>query len=431
MTESDFASGDWFNATNGTNSTGGGSGFQPSTPLCIGLSAFGGFLEVSSTMVLAFPEFKTKMGAWQPSKCRDRIMMVLNLVLMGVASVAYIVGSWFGPVSLSVPVVMVSKLLFNMVLMGLVLRMTSFSKDQQVGTYCIACAILTLPEVGPMDQPGADVLALIVQPVALAWISVLTLATLVCVVGMVVLARRAKRAAKLAATAKKMARQSNSPGRPSDAEPDGSAAGECVSLIVYTMAQARAQFGALRRDSAQFSDLRTRVHDGAGGVGGARHVDLEDVCARPAHARRALDDDRPLRPLRRRQRRLAHPGGDGGPHRLAARTEGAAPAALALSHLRLTTPLLPLQVDQALFVPATVMATLVFNMLTGILLWEDWKVIHQWIAYVMVRARARLEYSPPHLGPGGGARARAASCSSHATPPHNPLPSLGRLHRCT
>ena len=27
MTESDFASGDWFNATNGTNSTGGGSGF--------------------------------------------------------------------------------------------------------------------------------------------------------------------------------------------------------------------------------------------------------------------------------------------------------------------------------------------------------------------------------------------------------------------
>ena len=319
MTESDFASGDWFNATNGTNSTGGGSGFQPSTPLCIGLSAFGGFLEVSSTMVLAFPEFKTKMGAWQPSKCRDRIMMVLNLVLMGVASVAYIVGSWFGPVSLSVPVVMVSKLLFNMVLMGLVLRMTSFSKDQQVGTYCIACAILTLPEVGPMDQPGADVLALIVQPVALAWISVLTLATIVCVVGMVVLARRAKRAAKLAATAKKMARQSNSPGRPSDAEPDGSAAGECVSLIVYTMAQAR----AIRRSSArcraspcnstpQFPDVRTRVHDGAGGVGGARNVDLEDVCARPAHARRALDYDRPLRPLRRRQRRVAHPGGDRG-----------------------------------------------------------------------------------------------------------------------
>ena len=54
------------------------------------------------------------------------------------------------------------------------------------------------------------------------------------------------------------------------------------------------------------------------------------------------------------------------------------------------------------------MATLVFNMLTGILLWEDWKVIHQWIAYVMVRARARLEFAPAHHGPGGAARARAA-----------------------
>ena len=77
------------------------------------------------------------------------------------------------------------------------------------------------------------------------------------------------------------------------------------------------------------------------------------------------------------------------------------------------------------------MATLVFNMLTGILLWEDWKVIHQWIAYVMVRARARLEYSPAHLGP-GGARARA----QRPAPPTPPLliqPRFprSRLRRCT
>lgn len=76
------------------------------------------------------------------------------------------------------------------------------------------------------------------------------------------------------------------------------------------------------------------------------------------------------------------------------------------------------------------MATLVFNMLTGILLWEDWKVIHQWIAYVMVRARARLEYSPAHHGPGGAARAHSVTAPP-TPPPHNPLPSLDRLHRCT
>ena len=44
---------------------------------------------------------------------------------------------------------MVSKLLFNLVIIGVILRMDTFSKNQRVGTYCIACAILTLPDIGP------------------------------------------------------------------------------------------------------------------------------------------------------------------------------------------------------------------------------------------------------------------------------------------
>ena len=51
-----------------------------------------------------------------------------QLLLMGVASVAYIVGSWFGPVSLSVPVVMASKLLFNLLIVGVVLKMENFQR---------------------------------------------------------------------------------------------------------------------------------------------------------------------------------------------------------------------------------------------------------------------------------------------------------------
>ena len=78
------------------------------------------------------------------------------------------------------------------------------------------------------------------------------------------------------------------------------------------------------------------------------------------------------------------------------------------------------------------MATLVFNMLTGILLWEDWKVIHQWIAYVMVRARARLESSPPHLDAGRrGARARSVTAPATPLLLITPLPSLDRRRRCT
>ena len=84
-------------------------------------------------MCLAFPEYKAKLG--RPyGKCTQRVLLAVNLALMGVASVLYVVGSWFGPVSISVPTVMVSKLLSNLVIMGLVLRMADFPKAQQVGT---------------------------------------------------------------------------------------------------------------------------------------------------------------------------------------------------------------------------------------------------------------------------------------------------------
>ena len=118
--------------------------------------------------------------------------MVANLSLMGIASGAYVIGSWFGAVSLSVPTVMVSKLLFNLLIIGVILRMDSFSKNQRVGTYCIACAIMTLPAVGPEDQPGQDILCMIQLPGAIVWIIILFIAAAFCCVMMVVLKRRSK-----------------------------------------------------------------------------------------------------------------------------------------------------------------------------------------------------------------------------------------------
>jgi len=41
-------------------------------------------------------------------------------------------------------------------------------------------------------------------------------------------------------------------------------------------------------------------------------------------------------------------------------------------------------VDQALFVPATVMATILVNMITGIIIWRDWVKITLWLAYITV-----------------------------------------------
>ena len=182
-----------------SNETGSGeassSGFvdvEPSLPLCIALSAFGGFLEVSSTMCLAYPEYKAKLGKVY-TKCEQRLHMGLNLSLMAIASVAYIVGSFYGPVALSVPTVMVSKLLFNLVIIGFVLRMDTFSKNQKVGTYCIACAILTLPSIGPKDQAGLVPSEIILELPAIIWSATLFACAIACCLGMVVLKRRAVR----------------------------------------------------------------------------------------------------------------------------------------------------------------------------------------------------------------------------------------------
>ena len=164
-------------------------GLEPSIGACIGYSALGGALEVLSTMVLAYPEYQAKRG--QPhSHCFMRTMVVINLVLMGIASIAYILGSWYGPVSLSVPVVMVSKLLFNLIMVGSVLRMESFSKDQRVGVYVICFAIFALPEVGPGPQPEQNVTALLVQPASIAWSAVMVGAMALSILAMIFMALR-------------------------------------------------------------------------------------------------------------------------------------------------------------------------------------------------------------------------------------------------
>ena len=181
------------NETSSGEAGSSGMGFvdvEPSMPLCIALSAFGGFLEVSSTMCLAYPEYKAKLGTVY-TKCQQRLHMVVNLSLMGVASVAYIAGSFYGPVALSVPTVMVSKLLFNLLIMGFVLRMDTFSKNQKVGTYCIACAILTLPSIGPKDQADLVPSEIILELPAIVWSAALFIASFACCCGMVALKRRA------------------------------------------------------------------------------------------------------------------------------------------------------------------------------------------------------------------------------------------------
>ena len=273
--------------------------FDPSTVNCIMFSAFGGFLEVSSTMCLAYPEYREKLGHTF-TKFFKGSMMVLNLVFMLIASFAYIFGSWFGPVSLSVPTVMVSKLLFNLIIMGLVLKMEKLNKDQIVGTFCIACAILTLPDVGPTDQPDLDVIELIKKPHSVLWTIALSIATVACCVGMVVLARRPEPAPMW------------------------------VNLTIYVMAQVV---------SAVMSTSVSKMFPLVGGATLLVMLALAGI--------------------------------------------------FALINV-VSLILAATAVDQGLFVPATVMATIVVNLATGLIIWEDWRVIDKWRAYLMVHVIMRL-----------------------------------------
>ena len=287
---------------------------DPSMPMCIALSAFGGFLEVSSTMCLAYPEYRAKLpldkGGKEYTKCEQRLHMILNLSLMAIASVAYIVGSFYGPVALSVPTVMVSKLMFNLLIIGFVLRMDTFSKNQKVGTYCIACAILTLPSIGPSDQPDLVPSEAILEVPAIIWSAVLFGGAILCTIGMVVLQRRTER------------------------PPDW------VSMVVYVTAQVT----STPHERRQFTPgPNLNPNPTTGDVRRHRHECEQDV--RQVGGCVPLLTLRVSHLLRRHQRRLSHLRSDHGepgrppaptraqPHPNAPQLSRAAPLALARPHL--------------------------------------------------------------------------------------------------
>jgi hypothetical protein len=76
-----------------------------------------------------------------------------------------------------------------MLIVGTVLKMTDYTKEQVIGTICITCAILMLPDVGPQEQPVEDVMVLIGAPLAVIWTIVLFAATIASCLGMVFLFR--------------------------------------------------------------------------------------------------------------------------------------------------------------------------------------------------------------------------------------------------
>ena len=136
--------------------------------LCVAIMSFSGFLRVVATMVLAYPDFAAKRrGARSTEGILFYIM--LHVLILAVAAFVSIIGSFYGPISIAIPVQTGATLLFNVIAMGIVLKMRAFNKAQRTGTYVVFFSVLSLIDVGPSPQDGQNVIELLLQTDAMIW----------------------------------------------------------------------------------------------------------------------------------------------------------------------------------------------------------------------------------------------------------------------
>ena len=149
---------------------------EQSLALCCSLSAIGGVLEVGATAVTAVPAVREQEGK-KMSSFLYFVTLAGNVGLQLTGSLmSHLVATWFGPVSIVVPFFYSATLLSNMLIFGAILGLEFFTKNMQVGTYVIVCAVILLPVVGPTIQEDQDIGALFKHWYASVWFSMLLLA---------------------------------------------------------------------------------------------------------------------------------------------------------------------------------------------------------------------------------------------------------------
>jgi len=139
------------------------------------LSAIGSCISVLAIVALAYPEFRKSKHNVKYQPTTEKMFFLLNIICQIVSGLTSTVASWFGPVSIVVPINVAAQLLSNMFFFG-ILGIEKFPKGTRIGTYFVATASLLLPYVGPTVQ-DQNVIELITQPSALIWTSLLLAAT--------------------------------------------------------------------------------------------------------------------------------------------------------------------------------------------------------------------------------------------------------------
>jgi hypothetical protein len=139
---------------------------QQSLPLCCLLAGLGGILEVAATAVTAIPAVRHQRGkpVWSRTSMEYRALLLGNIAIQAIGSLlSHLVATWFGPISIVVPFFYSATLLSNMAIFGILLG-EPFTKHMKVGTYVIVVAVVLLPIVGPsIQEDQQDVIVLMQQ----------------------------------------------------------------------------------------------------------------------------------------------------------------------------------------------------------------------------------------------------------------------------
>jgi uncharacterized membrane protein len=115
------------------------------------MSALAGFFTISARAVV-LKQVEREKGLSANTIYEKHISSIFFFLLEGSAHVLSFVGPWFGPASLILPACGSSKLLLNVLIVGVILQHEKFDKKVLVGTAIVASGVIYLPIVGPRPQ---------------------------------------------------------------------------------------------------------------------------------------------------------------------------------------------------------------------------------------------------------------------------------------
>jgi len=136
------------------------------------LALLAGCCQVLAVLILAYPEFHKGKGN-KLNASLEKVLVPLNILFQFIVGALNTISTWFGPVSIVMPMRISSQLLFNMLFFES-LGIEEFTKDIRVGTFIVVTAAFNLPLVGPTVQQDQNVVKILEHWPSEVWALLLT-----------------------------------------------------------------------------------------------------------------------------------------------------------------------------------------------------------------------------------------------------------------